>query len=101
MDSCAALFEIDLQELQECEISDLKAVQVPDGQGAYRQVVRYCHVGPGQGDFEPVPETRGTGIMDMLPVVATVAILFLVLLLAVTLSHISANFCLIPWPSQA
>ena len=66
----------------------MQTVQVPDGQGAYRQVVRYYHVGPGQGDFEPVPETNGPGIMGMLPV----AILFLVLILAVTLLHISANF---------
>eukprot|EP00435_Cladocopium_sp_Y103_P011944 s3798_g3.t1 len=51
---------------------------VPDGQGAYRQVVRYYHVGQGQGDFEPVPETKGTGIITMLPM----AILF-VLILAV------------------
>ncbi|CAL1154651.1 unnamed protein product [Cladocopium goreaui] len=60
----------------------LTQVQVPDGQGAYRQVVRYYHVGRGQGDFEPVPETSGTGI-GMLPVAATVASLFLVLILAV------------------
>ena len=75
-------------------------MQVPDGQGAYRQVVRYYHVGRGQGDFEPVPETSGTGI-GMLPVAATVASLFLVLILAVTLLHISANFRPIPWPSLA
>ena len=95
MDTCAALAAIDFPD-SACE------VQVPDGQGAYRQVVRYCHVGRGQGDFEPVPETSGTGItgIGMLPVAATVASLFLVLILAVTLLHISASFRPIPWPSQ-
>lgn len=88
MDTCAALAAIDFPDFA-CE------VQVPDGQGAYRQVVRYYHVGRGQGDFEPVPETSGTGI-GMLPVAATVASLFLVLILAVTLLHISANFRPIP-----
>ena len=30
-------------------------LQVRDGEGAYKQVTRYHHVGPGRGDFEPLP----------------------------------------------
>ncbi|CAK9020785.1 unnamed protein product [Durusdinium trenchii] len=34
--------------------------QVRDGEGAYKQVVRYHHVGAGRGDFEPVTPQPAT-----------------------------------------
>lgn len=52
-------------------------VQVPEGQGSYKQVVKYYHVGEGRGDFEPASPSSSPSSFGFWPMAILLGVLIL------------------------
>ena len=50
---------------------------MPEGQGSYKQVVKYYHVGEGRGDFEPASPSSSPSSFGFWPMAILLGVLIL------------------------